>query len=82
MVYRSAFGAIFSYVFLISDKDVPLETSSVINFVANLGALAFPPLIGYLLDVAGSLQRRFRCSGRNRAGRIGVFLVWLPKPRR
>lgn len=76
------FGAIFSYVSLISEKEVPARSLSLINFVANLGALTFPPLIGYVLDVAGSYSMGFGVLAG--IGLIGsaVLAIWLPRPRR
>jgi nitrate/nitrite transporter NarK len=53
------FGAVFSYITRISDKGTSGRGLSVINFVGNLGAFAFPPIIGYALDVTGSFAVGF-----------------------
>jgi nitrate/nitrite transporter NarK len=49
-----AFGPIFGYYTLVSPKPVSGREFGVINFVGNIGALVFPPLIGYALDSSGS----------------------------
>jgi nitrate/nitrite transporter NarK len=53
------FGAIFSYISLVSPKGASGGGFSLVNFVGNVGALAFPPVIGYALDTTGSFGPGF-----------------------
>lgn len=73
------FGAIFAYLSLLWGRAATGRELSAVNFVANLGALAFPLLVGYLLDASGSYIVAF--------GALGIItllgtlvVVWrLPK---
>ncbi len=74
------FGAIFSYVPMVSPKGASGRGFSLVNFVGNLGALAFPPAIGYALDSSGSFAVGFGLVAA--IGVVGAIVValWLPKP--
>ena len=53
------FAAVFSYITRISEEGTSGRGLSVINVVGNIGAFAFPPIIGYVLDVTGSFAVGF-----------------------
>ena len=74
------FGAIFSYASLISERGTSGRDFSLINFVANVGALVFPPLVGCALDAAESFVLGFGVVGA--VGIVGSVAValWLPRP--
>ncbi|MCL4466246.1 MAG: MFS transporter [Chloroflexi bacterium] len=75
------FGAVFSYASLVSGRPASGREISFINGVANVGALSFPPLIGYALDSTGSYVAGF---GMVAAIGMGVSLalgLWLPRAR-
>jgi fucose permease len=74
------FGAIFSYAVLLSGRLTSGRELSLINFIANLGALAFPPVVGYALDVTGSFAVGFgSLAAVSLAGTIALA-AWLPAP--
>ena len=76
------FGAIFSYSSLTSGRPASGREISVINFVANTGALAFPPLVGLALDFTGSFVVGFGVLAAIGAVGCGTLMLLLPKPRR
>lgn len=53
------FGAVFSYSSLVTGETTSGRDLSLINFVGNVGALLFPPAVGYALDVTGSFGLGF-----------------------
>jgi nitrate/nitrite transporter NarK len=75
------FGAIFTYSSLILGDRASGRDLSLINFVGNLGALLFPPAVGYALDITGSFVLGFGVVAA--AGLIGstVVAIWLPRPK-
>ncbi|MHB0871353.1 MAG: MFS transporter [Chloroflexota bacterium] len=75
------FGAIFSYIPLVSPKGASGRGFSLVNFVGNVGALAFPPAIGYALDATGSFALGFGLlAAVGWSGAVAVAL-WLPLKR-
>lgn len=75
------FGAIFSYYALISDRPATGRDLSLINFVANCGALTFPLLVGFALDLTDSFAVGFGLLAT--LGLLGSATLarWLPRPR-
>ena len=73
------FGTVFAYPSLLSGRTSSGRELSLINFIANVGALAFPPLLGYALDQTGSFVVAFACVGA--VGAVGSVVVglWLPR---
>jgi fucose permease len=76
-----SFGAIFAYGMMVSTRGTPGRNISIITVVANIGALAFPPLVGYVLDTAGSFNLGFTIVAV--IGVVGSLVVaaFLPRPR-
>ncbi|HZK67514.1 MAG TPA: MFS transporter, partial [Chloroflexota bacterium] len=74
------FGAVFSYIGKVSSSRVAGRGLAVINFVGNIGAFAFPPLVGYALDLSGSFILGFGVVAL--VGLVGtlVLMVSLPRP--
>ena len=73
------FGAIFSTMSQVSDAKSVGRSFGVVTFVSNLGALAFPPIIGYVLDTTASFVFGFGLVGvACLAGSI-VLALWLPR---
>jgi MFS transporter, ACS family, D-galactonate transporter len=72
------FGAIFSFASVASGRPVSGREISVINFIANLGALAFPPLVGLALDLTGSFVVGFGVLGG--IGLVGTAVLALALP--
>jgi nitrate/nitrite transporter NarK len=74
------FGAIFSYAGLIGGRRSSGRDLSLVNFIGNLGALAFPTAIGYALDLTGSFVAGFGLVAA--AGLLTALTValWLPRP--
>lgn len=74
------FGAVFSYIGKVSSSRVAGRGLAVINFVGNIGAFAFPPLVGYALDLSGSFILGFGVVAL--VGLVGtlVLMVRLPRP--
>lgn len=73
------FGAVFTYASLVSGRSASGRELSLINGTANLGALAFPPLVGLALDYTGSYALGF---GVLAAIGLAVSLslaLWLPR---
>ncbi|MHB1131925.1 MAG: MFS transporter [Chloroflexota bacterium] len=53
------FGANFTYASLVTGRPASGREMSAINFIGNLGALSFPPLVGLALDLTGSFTVGF-----------------------
>ncbi|MHB1006721.1 MAG: MFS transporter [Chloroflexota bacterium] len=72
------FGSLFSYVSLLWHRPAAGRELALINFLANIGALIFPLVVGLALDQSESWVIAF--------GALGVFVVlgtlvvarWLP----
>jgi MFS family permease len=77
------FGAIFAYAPIIATRGTIGRNFSVIQVVANIGAICFPPLVGYVLDTVGSFTTGFAIlAAICMVGSIIVFsLLPRPKPR-
>lgn len=73
------FGAIFAYISLLWRRTATGRELSTVNFIANLGALSFPLLAGYLLDVTGSFAVAFGALGAITLGGSAVLALWLPR---
>lgn len=75
------FGAVFSYGSLVTGERASGRDLSLINFVGNVGALLFPPAVGYAVDLGGSFVPGFGFVAV--AGVIAsvVVALWLPPPR-
>jgi nitrate/nitrite transporter NarK len=73
------FGAIFAYISLLWGRAATGRELSAVNFVANLGALAFPLLVGYALDLSRSYALAFGLLAA--LGLLGTAAigVWLPR---
>ncbi len=76
------FGAIFSYVPLVCEKGASGRGFSLVNFVGNVGALAFPPAIGYALDATGSFTLGFGLVALVGLAESAAVAAWLPRPGR
>lgn len=76
------FGSVFSYMSLVSGRHSSARGLSVINFVGNIGAFAFPPLVGYALDLTGSFDLGFGVIGLMGLLGSATLALWLPRPRR
>lgn len=76
------FGAIFSYSSLVGGARSSGRDLTLVNFIGNVGALLFPPAIGYALDVTGSFAAGFGVIAA--IGVVGcvILVLWLPLPRR
>ena len=75
-----SFAANFSYVALIPGRGDSARGLSLMNFVANVGALLFPLVIGYVLDQTGSFAVGFGVvAGVGVVGSVALSL-WLPRP--
>lgn len=61
LVSGLSFGALFSRAARLFGPGTAGTGSGAVNFIANLGALAFPPLVGALLDRTGSYLVGFWC---------------------
>ncbi len=72
------FGAIFSYIPLVSAKGASGRGLSLVNLVGNVGALAFPPVIGYALDATGSFTAGFGLVAAIGLGGGVAVALWLP----
>ena len=73
------FGAVFSYASLVSQRTASGRELSLVNGIGNLGALAYPPLVGLALDFTGSFAVGF---GLLAAIGLAVSLslaLWLPR---
>lgn len=75
------FGAIFSYISVVSAKGASGRGFSLVNFVGNVGALAFPPAIGYALDATGSFGLGFGVVAAVGVAGTAAVAFWLPKGR-
>ncbi|MCL4370200.1 MAG: MFS transporter [Chloroflexi bacterium] len=76
------FGSIFSYISLVSPKGASGRGFSLVNFVGNVGALAFPPAIGYALDATGSFTLGFGLVAMVGLAGSAAVAAWLPRPGR
>ena len=75
------FGAVFSYPALLTGTRTSGRDLTLLNFVGNIGALAFPPAIGWALDISGSYVAGFGVVALvGLAGSITIAL-FLPGPK-
>ena len=73
------FGAIFAYASLVARRAASGRELSLVNFIANLGALAFPPLIGFALDTTASYTVAFGMLAAFGLATTAGLAAWLPK---
>ncbi len=73
------FGAIFSITSRESDAASIGRSFGVVTFVSNLGALAFPPIIGYVLDTTASFAFGFGIVAAACVAGSVVLALWLPR---
>lgn len=73
------FGAIFSTTSQVSDAASVGRSFGVVTFVSNLGALAFPPIIGYVLDTTASFVLGFGLVAIVCLAGSVALALWLPK---
>ena len=73
------FGAIFSTTSQVSDAASVGRGFGVVTFVSNLGALTFPPVIGYVLDRTASFVVGFGLVAVVCFVGSAALMVWLPK---
>ncbi len=75
------FGALFSYISRVAPKGASARGFSLVNFVGNCGALAFPPVVGYALDTTGSFGFGFGVVAAVALVGAGAVALWLPSGR-
>ena len=73
------FGSIFSYVSYVSPQGASGRGFSLVNFVGNVGALLFPPMIGYALDATGSFGPGFGLVAASALLGGAMVALWLPR---
>ncbi len=73
------FGAIFSYISVVSRKGASGFGFSLVNFVGNVGALAFPPAMGFALDATGSFSLAFGSLAAVAVAGGAVVALGLPR---
>ena len=76
------FGALFSYSTLVTGERTSGRDLSLINFVGNVGALLFPPAVGYALDITGSFVLGFGFVAVVGLAGTATVALWLPGPKR
>jgi MFS family permease len=74
------FGALFFYISLLSERLASARGLSLINFVANIGAFAFPPLVGYALDLSGTFLLGFGILAALGLAGLATLATQLPRP--
>jgi hypothetical protein len=75
------FGALFFYASLLSERLGSARGLSLINFVANIGAFAFPPAVGYALDISGTFVVGFGAISVVGLLGLAALIAWLPRAR-
>lgn len=75
------FGAIFSYASLTSHRPASGRELSLINFIANIGALVFPPVVGSALDLTGSFTVGFGILALAGLAGSAALVAFLPQAR-
>lgn len=75
------FGAVFSYSSLVTGETTSGRDLSLINFVGNVGALLFPPAVGYALDLTGSFGLGFGFVAAVGVAGTAAVALWLPGPK-
>jgi nitrate/nitrite transporter NarK len=73
------FGALFFYGSLVSERLASPRALGLINFVANIGAFAFPPAVGYALDLTGAFSPGFGLLAAVGLMGLAALVVWLPR---
>ncbi len=73
------FAAVFSLVAGFSRGGDSAKPIAVANFVANVGALLFPPAVGYALDVTNSYVAGFGLLAASSFAGSLILLAWLPR---
>ncbi|HEX9017002.1 MAG TPA: MFS transporter [Chloroflexota bacterium] len=74
------FGAIFSYSSLIGGARSSGRDLTLVNFIGNLGALGFPPAVGYAVDLTGSFAAGFGVIAAIGVVGCATVVAWLPSP--